>query len=139
MNNKNNNNSNQLTTIQQNHNNQYTKKEFVENVQKWVLYDQQLKLIKEKTDKIRETKHLLGSSICDYMEKNGLLQNEIEITNGKLKVFEKKEYTPLTFSYVEQTLAKIISDKSQVQYIIKYLKENREITTVTDLKSIYKK
>ena len=73
------------------------------------------------------------------MEKNGLLQNEIEITNGKLKVYEKKEYSPLTFSYVEQTLAKISSDKSQVQYIIKYLKENREITTVNDLKSIYKK
>lgn len=116
-----------------------SKKEFVENVQKWVLYDQQLKLIKEKTDKIRETKQLLGSSICTYMEKNGLLHNEIEITNGKLKICEKKEYSPLTFAYVEQSLAKIISDKSHVQFIIQYLKENRQINTVSDLKSIYKK
>jgi hypothetical protein len=113
--------------------------QFVENVKKWVLYDQQLKLIKEKSDKIRDMKHVLGSAICTYMDENNLSQNEIEITNGKLKVYEKKEYSPLTFSYIEQSLAKIITDKSHIQFIIQYLKENREIKTSTDLKSIYKK
>ena len=73
------------------------------------------------------------------MDENNLLQNEIEITDGKLKIYEKKEYSPLTFSYIEQSLAKIIPDKSHVQFIIQYLKDNREIKTTTDLKSIYKK
>jgi len=116
-----------------------SQKQFVENVKKWVLCDQQLKLIKEKSDKIRDTKHVLSSAICTYMDENNLSQNEIEITDGKLKIYEKKEYSPLTFSYIEQSLAKIISDKSHVQFIIQYLKENREIKTTTDLKSIYKK
>jgi hypothetical protein len=116
-----------------------SKREFVENVKKWVLCDQQLKLIKDKSDNIRDMKHTLGSAICTYMDENNLSQNEIEITNGKLKIYEKKEYSPLTFSYVEQSLAKIIPDKSHVQYIIQYLKENREIKTSTELKSIYKK
>ena len=116
-----------------------SKKDFVENVKKWVICDQQLKLIKEKTDKIRDTKHVLGSAICTYMDENNLSQNEIEITDGKIKIYEKKEYSPLTFSYIEQTLAKIIPDKSHVQFIIQYLKDNRELKTSTDLKSIYKK
>jgi hypothetical protein len=116
-----------------------SQKQFVENVKKWVLCDQQLKLIKEKSDKIRDTKHVLSSAICTYMDENNLLQNEIEITDGKLKIYEKKEYSTLTFSYIEQSLAKIIPDKSHVQFIIQYLKENREIKTTTDLKSIYKK
>ena len=114
-------------------------KEFVENVKKWVLCDQQLKIVKEKSDKIRDMKHILGSAICTYMDEHNLSQNEIEITNGKLKIYEKKEYSPLTFSYIEQCLAKIISDESHVEYIIQFLKENREIKTSTDLKSIYKK
>jgi hypothetical protein len=114
-------------------------KTFVENVKKWVIYDQQLKHIKDKTDQIRDVKHSLGTTICTYMKENNLSHNEIEITGGKLKVYEKKEYTPLTFSYIEQSLAKIIQDKSHVDYIIQYLKENREIKTSTDLKSIYKK
>uniref|UniRef100_A0A6C0HHW8 Uncharacterized protein n=1 Tax=viral metagenome TaxID=1070528 RepID=A0A6C0HHW8_9ZZZZ len=112
--------------------------EFVENVKKWVLYDQQLKIVKERTDKIRDMKHILGSAICTYMDDHNLTQNEIEITNGKLKIYEKKEYSPLTFSYIEKCLAKLISDKTHVEYIIQYLKENREIKTTTDLKSIYK-
>jgi hypothetical protein len=115
------------------------KREFVENVKKWVLCDQQLKLIKDKSDNIRDMKHALGSAICTYMDEHNLSKNEIEITNGKLKVYEKKEYTPLTFSYIEQSLAKIIPDKTHVDYIIQYLKENREIKTSTDLKSSYKK
>ena len=117
----------------------HAKKDFVENVKKWVLCDQQLKLIKDKSDNIRDMKHALGSAICTYMDENNLSKNEIEITNGKLKIYEKKEYSPLTFSYIEQSLAKIIPDKSHVDYIIHYLKENREIKTSTDLKSIYKK
>ena len=114
-------------------------KTFVDNIKMWVLCDQQLKLIKEKSDKIRDTKNTLSDSICTYMNENHISQKEIEITNGKIKLYEKKEYSPLTFSYIEQCLAKIISDKSHVEYIIQFLKENREIKTTTDLKSIYKK
>lgn len=114
-------------------------KTFVDNIKMWVLCDQQLKLIKEKSDKIRDTKNTLSNSICTYMNENHISQKEIEITNGKIKLYEKKEYSPLTFSYIEHSLAKIISDKSQVEYIIQYLKENREIKTTSDLKSIYKK
>jgi hypothetical protein len=114
-------------------------KTFVDNIKMWVLCDQQLKLIKEKSDKIRDTRNTLSDSICTYMNENHISQKEIEITNGKIKLYEKKEYSPLTFSYIEQCLAKIISDKSHVEYIIQYLKENREIKTTTDLKSIYKK
>jgi hypothetical protein len=112
---------------------------FTENIKMWILCDQQLKLIKDKSDKIRDRKNILSSAICTYMTENNLSQNEIEITNGKLKIFEKKEYSPLTFSYIEQSLANIIPDKSHVDYIIQYLKENREIKTSTDIKSFYKK
>jgi len=136
MNNQTNSQSNELVigTITKERSSQ----EFVENVKKWVLYDQQLKIVKERTDKIRDMKHILGSAICTYMDDHNLTQNEIEITNGKLKIYEKKEYSPLTFSYIEKCLAKLISDKTHVEYIIQYLKENREIKTTTDLKSIYK-
>ena len=54
-------------------------------------------------------------------------------------MYEKKEYSPLTFSYVEESLAKILADKSQVDYIIQYLKSNREIKSSPDIRRTYKK
>jgi len=68
------------------------KQQFIENVKTWVLMDSQIKIINEKTKKIRESKHQLTESICEYMKESNLLENKIGITDGELRVYEKKEY-----------------------------------------------
>jgi hypothetical protein len=112
---------------------QSTRKIFVENVQKWVLYDQQLKSIQEKTKTMRLAKRELSDSICKYMIENGLEKNKIKLSNGEMRIGEKKEYSTLTFSYIEECLAKIIPEKDHVDFIIEYLKSHREIKTVQEL------
>ena len=112
---------------------QSARKIFVENVQKWVLYDQQLKSIQEKTKTMRAAKRELSDAICKYMIENGLEKNKIKLSNGDMKICEKKEYSTLTFSYIEECLAKIIDEKDHVDFIIEYLKSHREIKTVQEL------
>jgi hypothetical protein len=109
----------------------------VENVQKWLMYENQLKIIHEKTKLIRDQKHQLTQSICQHMNQKSTKQ--LHLSDGVLTVYEKKEYSPLTFSYVEESLAKILADKSQVDYIIQYLKSNREIKSSPDIRRTYKK
>ena len=115
------------------------KKQFVENIQKWVLLDKQLKIINEKTKEIRENKHRLTNDICEYIQNKNLSSTKIEISDGELKMYEKKEYSPLTFTYIEESLAKILTDKSQVDYIIEFLKKNREIKNSVDIRRTYYK
>jgi hypothetical protein len=114
------------------------KQQFIENVKTWVLMDSQIKIINEKIKKIRESKHQLSESICEYMKESNLLENKIGITDGELRVYEKKEYSPLSYTYIEKCLAEIIHDKKQLDYIIQYLKQKREITTSLDIKRTYK-
>jgi hypothetical protein len=52
-------------------------------------------------------------------------------------IYEKKEYSPLTFGYIEKTLGNII-EKTQLEKIMKYLKDNREITNSPDIRRIHK-
>jgi hypothetical protein len=115
-----------------------TKQELIENIQRWVLFDSQLKIINEKTKKIRETKNQLCDKICEYMNQNNLTQNKIGISDGELRIIERKDYSPLSYTYVERCLAEIITDKTQVDYIIQYLKEKREITSSLDIRRTYK-
>ena len=115
------------------------KTQFVENIQKWVILDKQLKLIHEKTKEIRENKHRLTNDICGYIQNKNLSSTKIEISDGELKMYEKKEYSPLTFTYIEESLAKILTDKSQVHYIIEFLKKNREIKNSVDIRRTYHK
>ena len=114
------------------------KSQFIENVQKWVLVDSQLKVVNEKTKKMREMKNTLSDEICKYMNENNLNNKKIGITNGELRMVEKKDYSPLSYGYIEKKLAEIIPDKSHVEYIIQYLKDNREITVSQELRGSYK-
>ena len=109
------------------------KSEFISNVQKWVQLDAQLKIANEKTKQIRDAKNALTGKICEYMDKTRDTK-QIELSDGNLKIYERKDYSPLTYSYVEESLRKIIPNEEHVNYIIKYLKDNREITAVQDIR-----
>jgi len=115
---------------------------FKSDVTLWVTLDNQLKVINEKTKKMREMKQAASERICQYIADNNV-KNKIKISDGELKaeikVYEKKEYSPLTFSYVENCLKKIIHDEEQVDYVIQFLKENREITTSPDIRKVLDK
>jgi len=101
------------------------------HIQKWELLDEQLKLVNEKTKKMRELKRAISTQICDYMDVH---EPKIKLKNGELRIYEKKEYSPLSYSYIENCLEKIIKDREHIDYIIKYLKDNREIKITRDIK-----
>ena len=113
------------------------KDQFVNNVKQWVLLDSQLKIVNEKTKVIRETKRTLSDEICNFMKENELTNNKIKISDGELRLYDKKEYSPLTFGYIERTLKTIIQDEAQANFIVNYLKEQREITNSLDIRRTY--
>ena len=120
-------------------NNINEKSEFVENVQKWVSVDSQLKMINEKTKIIRDNKHELTGKITRYVDTNGIRDSKVEISDGTLRFCEKKEYAPLTFGYIEESLTKLIPNKENVDKIIKHLKDNRDIKTSPDIRRTFTK
>jgi len=116
-----------------------TKPELIDKIKNWVVMDSKLKIVNEKTKQLREMKSQLNHQICDYMNNHNLAQNKITISDGELQLHQKKEYSSITFGYIERCLAELIKDKTQVEFIIQYLKENREVTTSSDIKRTYKK
>jgi hypothetical protein len=116
-----------------------TREEFIENIKKWVVADSQLKIVNEKTKKLREYKNNLTDSITKYIEDKNIKTTKIQISDGELRFYNKKEYSPLTFTYIEKCLAEIIPEQSHVEYIIEYLKENRETTNEMDIRRVYNK
>jgi len=113
------------------------KAQFIEDVKKWATLDSQLKIVNEKTRKMRDMKHELSEKITTYMSETN--NEKIKLSDGEIRLFDKKEYSPLTFGYIEKTLANIIQDKVQLEYVVQYLKENREITTSPEIRRTYHK
>lgn len=112
-------------------------KEFIENVQTWIVQEKQLKLLNEKTKQLRDAKTETTKQICDYIRSKNLQATKIELSDGELKLFDKREYPPLTFSYIRECLEHIISEESQIEYILQYIKDHREVKTTLDLKRVF--
>lgn len=110
------------------------KEQFIENIKTWVLVDSKLKLVNEKIKEMREKKNFLLNQINDYVYDNNMKDTKIEITDGELVFCERKEYAPLTYKYVEECLQNIIKDEKHIEYILNYIKNNRKIKLVNDIK-----
>jgi len=111
------------------------KENLIKCIQNYVTIDDNLKIINQKTKVLKDKKNNLSKVICSYIQDNNINKN-IKISDGTLKISEKKDYTPLSYTYLEDCLTEIIKDDNKVSYIIDYLKENREIKTSLEIKRI---
>lgn len=117
-----------------------TENALVENIKQWVQYDNQLKLLTEKTREIREKRCEIQTSVIEELRSKNMEQTVIGIGADKeLKLVSKKEYPPLTYQYVERCLIDVIPNKEHVEYIMGYLKSHREIREIMELRTISKK
>jgi len=109
---------------------------FEENVQKWVSFDNQIKIMNEKMKELRDKRSELSDSISSYVEHNNLQTATIQISDGRLKFANTRVQEPLTFKYLEKSLHEVIKNETQVKQIIEYLKKNRESKVVTEIKRV---
>ena len=107
---------------------------FEQNIQKWVSLDNKIKILTENLNELREQKAELAKTLFTHAERNNLRNSNIQISDGKLKFVTTKVSNPLSFKYVEKSLGEIIHNEEQVTKIVNYLKNNREVKTVQELK-----
>lgn len=88
----------------------------------------------ERIRQTRDAKHRLSDEICREWKERAWTNKKIEINGMPLCVAEKREYTPLTFSYVEKCLGEIMPNKDQVEHVMLYLKQQREVTLSPELR-----
>lgn len=110
---------------------------FEQNIQQWVLLDNQIKKLTDKVKELRELKNNQSETILQHVETNNLSNATVQISDGKLKFASIRQTTPLTFKFVEDCLNKCIGNSEQVEKIINFIKESREIKYIPDIKRTY--
>lgn len=67
------------------------------------------------------------------------LNNQLKsfsIDNIPFKITQKSVPQALSYKYLQNTLKDIIPNEGQIDQIIEYLKQNREVKTVTEIKRL---
>ena len=103
-------------------------------IKQWDLLDEKCKVLNTKQRELRNEKNILNTNICQYLKQ----QNGSQITLGEtqIKMSVKKDYSPLTFTYIEDCLKTIISSDTDLKYIMSTLKNKRQIKITNELKKV---
>ena len=112
---------------------------FEQKIQSWVSIDNQLKLLNEKVQELRDKRNDLSENITKYAQTNNLQNATIQISDGKLKFANTRVAAPLTFKYLEKSLGEVIKNESQVKQIVEYVKEHRDSKIVPEIKRLSNK
>jgi hypothetical protein len=107
---------------------------FENQIQQWVILDNQTRQLNEKLKELRDKKNQLATNITKYAENNEMFNSSIKISDGKLKFANTKVAEPLTYKYIERTLGEIIKNEEQVKSIMTYIKQRREHKIVQEIK-----
>jgi hypothetical protein len=111
---------------------------FDKQIQKWVEVDNKIKKMNADLKSSREMKNELETSIMTTVNNKKILNTFISLPDGgRLRFMETKTTNPISLTFVEQCLNDLIPNKSQVQHILKYMKEKREIKINPEIKRYY--
>jgi hypothetical protein len=110
---------------------------FENQIQQWVLIDNELKKINDRSKELRNKRSQLCDNIVKHADTNNMVSSVIQISDGKIKFANTKIQEPLTFKYLEKSLSEIIKNESQVKLIIEHVKNNRNSKNITEIKRFY--
>lgn len=111
--------------------------DFQNKIKEWVSIDNKIKVINDQLKVLREERNSKTNNIINYVDTNNMGNAVINITDGKLKFTNSRQTAPLTLKHVEECLQKCISDKSQVEAVMNFIKESRPTKVVSDIKRTY--
>lgn len=111
--------------------------EFTNMIKEWVTIDNELRELSLKSKSLREKKNNVNNNVINYIENNNLDNAIIKISDGTLKFNYTNISQPLTFKYINECLSDIINDKNQVEAIINYIKNKRNVKSIMDIKRNY--
>jgi hypothetical protein len=103
-------------------------------LQQWILIDDQLKMLNEKTKELRQKKMAISEKINEHIESKQIQNRSFKIGDELLRVIKVKDTQQLTFKYLETCLSEIIKNEEQVGKIIEYVKNNRQFKYVPEIK-----
>lgn len=106
-----------------------------ENIKQWIYLDNTIKQLNAEIKKFKMEKELFNNNILEYISTNNLDNAIIKFGNGKLRFLDINYNQPLTYKFICECLYKYFDeDDAKVMDIIQYIKSQREIKTVKEIK-----
>lgn len=112
---------------------------FETQIKEWVTVDNKIKKYNEELKQLRNQKNDITEEINKYIDENDMKHAIVNITDGRLKFQTSKVTQPLTLKFVKECLMDCIQNEENVEKIMNYMKEQRDVRYVDEIKRYYNK
>ena len=106
-----------------------TTSNFSQNIKTLLHADDEIGILQEQLKSLKKKKHDAQEHIMATMIEKKWQHLTVDIGKYEMSMVEKKNYSSMSLSYLEKSLLELIPDKTQVAYVMKYLKDNRQVKT----------
>ena len=103
-------------------------------VQQYLQLDEELHAINTQQKELREKRTQVQDKIIEHMKEHDLEHRTLKTGKTQLSIISRKQYSTISFSYLEKTLSKLIPDNSRVHSILQYLRDNRDVKVISELR-----
>lgn len=117
----------------------YINMSFERQIKEWVTIDNKIKQYNDEIKNLRNKKNEITDEINHYVEENEMKQAIVNISDGRLKFQTSKVTQPLTLKFLKECLMDCMNDEENVEKIINYIKEQRDVKYVDEIKRYYNK
>ena len=107
------------------------------NLQNWIKNEEEIKILREKLNKLREQQNILEQTVIKSLKNNNLDNHIFKINNKKIKLKTHKVYSNITNTYLMDTFIQFM-DKDNSIMLLDYIRENRPYKNITEIKMIDK-
>lgn len=114
---------------------------FKDNIKQWVELDNASNRYKIKMDELKKKKeefdmerNKVGDNILSFMENNKLEDNEIVISDGKIKYQQSKSSTSISQKFIIERLKEYFKDEEKAKEVTQFIYSGREVSYTPVLK-----
>lgn len=97
---------------------------FSQRVKHFLRLDEEIHVLQDQLKELRKQKSTTEEQIMATMVERKW--STIDTGKSVMSMTEKKHFSSLSYTYLEKTLSQIIPDKDQIDYVMKYVKDNRD-------------
>ena len=69
------------------------------------------------------------------MKEKKLDHRTMKLGSHQLSIGSRKQYSALSFSYIQSSLEQLIPDQEQRDFVLNFLRDNREVKIIEEIKS----
>lgn len=115
--------------------------EFIENLKKWVVYDNAIKKTSLQQSKLKEHKDHYETRIITTIQNNNMENIKLNIDNSRIVFKENNTNQPLTNKFLEEIFLEYFKSERESKNLMNFIKRKRENNKKTSfaLKRIHNK